>query len=84
MIQTRSIVLGVLFALAIMGAGLVLIFAKDWVWSLFDLFYSMLGIQGERTRMWEMFITTIGLFIAASGLFVLWAVIMRVRNEPDR
>jgi NADH:ubiquinone oxidoreductase subunit 6 (subunit J) len=84
MIQTRSIVFGVLFALAIVGAGLVLIFAKDWVWSLFDLFYSMLGIQGERTRMWEMFITTCGVMIAAFGLFVLGAVIMRVRNEPKR
>ena len=82
MIQTRSIVLGILFALLVTGCGLALILAKDWLWSLFELLYSMLGIEAQRTRMWAMFTTAVGLGIAACGLFVLWAVVMRVRNEP--
>jgi hypothetical protein len=82
MIQTRSIVAGVLLGLAIVSLCLVFILAKDWLWSLFELGYGLLGIQGTRTHLWQMFTTTIGLGVAAFGAFVLWAVIMRVRNEP--
>jgi hypothetical protein len=82
MIQKRSVVLGLLFGAIVLAAGVALIFAKDWVWALFELLYGMLGIQSERTRMWELFITTIGLFVSASGLFVLWSV-WRIRRSSQ-
>jgi hypothetical protein len=81
MIQKRSVVLGILVGLIIVAGGLVLILAKEWLWSLFTLAYGLLGIQAQRTRMWELFTTTIGLGVAAAGLVVVWAVVMRVRNE---
>jgi hypothetical protein len=65
----------------VLALGLAMIFAKDWVWSLFLAFYSLLGIQTERTRMWEMFITTIGLGIAALGLYVILIIWIRRRND---
>lgn len=68
--------------LAIVGLGLTLILAKDWLWSMFELGYGLLGIQSQRTHLWELFTTTVGLGVAACGAFVIWAVIMRVRNEP--
>ena len=82
MIHTRSIVAGVLFGLAIVGLGLSFILAKDWLWSMFVLGYGLLGIQAERTHLWELFTTTVGLGVALIGAFVLWAVYSRARNEP--
>lgn len=79
MVHKRSVIAGIVFGGVILAVGLALIFSKDWVWSLFEAFYSMLGIQAQRTRLWEMFITTIGLGMAAFGLFTMWAVWQRWR-----
>ncbi len=81
MIKKRSLIAGLLLGLLILAFGLVLIFAKDWVWSLFETFYSILGIQAQRAPMWEMFISTIGLGVAAIGLFTIWSVWRRWRNS---
>ena len=82
MIQTRSIAAGVLVGLAIVGLGLAFILAKDWLWSMFVLGYGLLGIQAERTHLWELFTTTVGLGVTLIGAFVLWTVYSRARNEP--
>lgn len=79
MIQQRSIALGLLAGGTILATGLALIFSKEWAWSLFEGLYSVLGIQGQRTRLWEMFVTTIGLFVLAIGLYILFAVWQRWR-----
>jgi hypothetical protein len=80
MVHKRSVIAGILLGLLILAFGLALIFAKDWVWSLFELFYGLLGIQSEPTQMWEMFITTIGLGVSAVGLFTIWTMWKRWRN----
>ena len=80
MIHKRSVVAGFILGGVILAFGLALIFSKDWVWALFEAFYGMLGIQSDRTRLWEMFITTIGLGVSAIGLFTIWAVWQRWRN----
>ncbi|NCF69544.1 MAG: hypothetical protein GWP61_26635 [Chloroflexi bacterium] len=80
MVHKRSVIAGILLGLLILAFGLALIFAKDWVWSLFEIFYSMLGIQAERGPYWGMFITTIGLGVSAIGLFTIWTVWRRWRN----
>ena len=79
MVHRRSVIAGIIFGGLILAGGLALIFSKDWVWWLFEAFYSMLGIQAQRTRLWEMFITTIGLGFVAFGLFTIWAVWQRWR-----
>ena len=61
MVHKRSVVAGFFAGGIILALGLALIFSKDWAWSLFETFYSMLGIQAQRRRLLEMFITTIGL-----------------------
>ena len=80
MIHKRSVVAGFILGGVILAFGLALIFSKDWAWSMFEAFYSMLGIEAGRTRLWEMFITTIGLGVSAIGLFTIWAVWQRWRN----
>ncbi len=79
MIHKRSVIAGFIFGGLILAFGLALILSKDWVWSLFEAFYSMLGIQAQRTNLWAMFITTVGLAFAAFGLFTLFAVWQRWR-----
>ena len=49
MVKKRSVIAGFVTGGIILALGLALIFSKDWVWSLFESFYSMLGIQGNRT-----------------------------------
>ena len=80
MTQKRSIFFGVLFALLVVAGGLALIVAKEWLWGLFELLYGMLGISGQRTHMWAMFTTTIGLGVVLAGLVLLLAVLQRARN----
>jgi hypothetical protein len=81
MLDKGSVIAGLVGGGFILAFGLALILTKGWVWSLFGAFYGLLGIQAERTRMWEMFITTIGLGVAALGLFLMWAGWMRRRND---
>ena len=80
MVHKRSLIARLLLGLLILAFGLALIFSKAWVWSLFETFYSILGIQAQRTPYWEMFITTIGLGVAAIGLFTMGSVWRRWRN----
>lgn len=80
MVDKRSVIAGFLAGGIVVALGLALIFSKYWVWSLFEAFYSMLGIQAERTRLWEMFITTIGLGVLAIGFFMSLAVWRRWRD----
>lgn len=79
MIHRRSVIAGFILGGLILALGLAMIISKDWVWSLFELLYGMLGIQAERRRLWEMFITTIGLGVSAVGIFTIWAVWKRWR-----
>ncbi len=81
MIHKRSVVAGLLFGGLIVAFGLLLIFAKDLVWSWFEFFYSMLGIQAERSRFWGMFISTIGLAIFGLGAFLMFTVWKRWRID---
>ena len=81
MIQKRSVVAGFVVGGLILAFGLAMILSKDWVWSLFETLYIMLGIEAQRTNLWQMFITTIGLGIAALGLFIIWAVWQRWRLD---
>ena len=74
MVRKRSVIAGFLTGGIILALGLALIFFKEWAWSLFEIFYSMLGIQGNRTRLWEMFITTVGLGVLTIGFFILLGV----------
>lgn len=74
MVENRSVVAGLLFGALIFIFGLALIFAKDWIWPLFEFFYGMLGIQAQRAQLWQTFITIIGLGISAFGLFTIWAI----------
>ncbi len=84
MVRKRSVVLGFFFGGAVLALGVGLIFFKDPVWQLFEAFYGLLGIQSERTRLWEMFVSTVGLFIATIGLFLIWAVWKRWRSEVTK
>jgi len=81
MVHKRSLIAGLLLGLLILVLGLALIFSKGWVWSLFEVFYGLLGIEAQPTPMWGMFITTIGLGVAAIGLFTMGSVWRRWRNE---
>ena len=72
MVNKRSVVAGLLAGGVVLIFGLVLIFAKGWVWSLFEMVYGMLGIQAQRSNYWEMFITTIGLGVSSLGIFLMW------------
>jgi hypothetical protein len=81
MLDKRSVLGGLAAGSLFLAFGLVLICAKDWVWSLFLAFYSLLGIQAQRTRMWEMFITTIGLGLVALGFYLYMFIWMRGRND---
>ncbi|MFN2105830.1 MAG: hypothetical protein ACK2U5_19480 [Candidatus Promineifilaceae bacterium] len=71
MIQKRSAIAGFVVGGLILAFGLAMILSKDWVWSLFETLYSMLGIEAQRTNLWQMFITTIGLGFAAIGLYII-------------
>ena len=42
-----------LFGLIILAFCLMLIFSKDLVWSLFETFYSILGIEAQRGPYWD-------------------------------
>ena len=81
MVGKRSEIAGFIAGGAILSLGLALIFAKDWVWSLFESLYAVLGIHAERTRLWEMFITTIGLGVLIVGLYALGAAWQRRRLD---
>ncbi|MFN2143683.1 MAG: hypothetical protein ACK2U5_24615 [Candidatus Promineifilaceae bacterium] len=81
MLDKRSVIAGMIGGGIVLGFGLALIFAKDWAWSLFVALYSMLGIQAEQTRLWEMFITTIGLGVSAVGFSLIWSVWKRRRTN---
>ena len=80
MVHKRSLIAGFLAGGIVLALGLALILSKDWVWSLFEAFYRLLGIQAERTRLWEMFITTIGLGVLAIGFMTILAVWRRWQN----
>ena len=79
MIHKRSVIAGFAAGGIILAFGLALIFSRDWAWSLFEAFYSMLGIQAQRRRLLEMFITTIGLGISAVGVYLILSVWQRWR-----
>ena len=79
MVHKRSVVAGFFAGGIILALGLALIFSKDWAWSLFETFYSMLGIQAQRRRLLEMFITTIGLGISVVGVYLILSAWQRWR-----
>ena len=80
MVDKRSVAAGLLFGALILAFGLLLIFAKDWAWAGFEIFYRMLGIQAQRSRFWGMFISTIGLGISVIGVYLMLVVWRRWRN----
>ena len=47
MVHKRSLIAGLLLGLLILALGLALIFSKGWVWSLFEIFYGLLGIEAQ-------------------------------------
>ena len=81
MVGKRSAIAGLLLGVFILSLGLALIASKDWVWVLFETLYSVLGVQAERRRLWEMFITTIGLGVSATGFYIMLIAWKRGREE---
>ena len=81
MVGKRSAIAGLLVGGILLSIGLALIISKDWVWALFEAFYSVLGIQAERRRLWEMFITTIGLGVSATGFYLIVLALKRRRQD---
>jgi hypothetical protein len=81
MVGKRSAIAGLLLGGIILSLGLALIGSKDWVWALFDALYSVLGVQAERRRLWEMFITTIGLGVSTTGFYIILLAWKRWREE---
>ncbi|MDX1416584.1 MAG: hypothetical protein R3293_20455, partial [Candidatus Promineifilaceae bacterium] len=72
MAHKHSVVAGSIIGLLVLIFGLILIMAQGWVWTWFESFYSLLGIQAGQSRFWSMFISTLGLAVVAVGLFLLW------------
>lgn len=81
MVQKGGVIARMLLGGLIVILGLVLILDKDWVWSLFEIFYGMLGIQAQQSRFWGMFVSTIGLALFALGVFVMWSAWRRWRGD---
>ena len=83
MVQKRSLIAGLFIGGVVLIFGLFLMFAQDWVWSWFEFFYSMVGIQAQQSRFWSMFISTIGLAFAVVGTFQILAVWRRWRSGRE-
>lgn len=81
MIHKGSVIARMLLGGLILILGLVLILDKNRVWSLFEIFYAMLGIQAQQSRFWGMFVSTIGLALFALGVFVMWVAWRRWRGD---
>jgi hypothetical protein len=77
MVEKGSAFAGFLAGGLILALGVAMIVSKDWVWSLFEALYGTLGIEAQRTHLWQMFITTIGLFVSATGFAIIWSARQR-------
>lgn len=82
MVQTRSVVAGVVAGLLIVAVGLFFIFGKDALWGMTQAIYSLVGIQSARTQGWEWLTSAIGVIIALFGGFLVWAV-LKVRQNVN-
>lgn len=61
--------LGVLAGLGLLAAGILMIAAKEALWAGTTQLYMLIGVSAERTRLWDMFTTTIGLGLLLLGLW---------------
>jgi nitrogen fixation-related uncharacterized protein len=80
-VQRRSVILGITFGLIIVAIGLFFIFGKDFLWSVTQSIYNILGIQSTRTQGWEMLTSAIGTGIVVCGAFLIWTVNQIRRNS---
>lgn len=60
-------VVGLVLGLLMMGLGLYMIGAKANLWGLTQQLYALIAVTAERTRLWDMFTTTIGLGLLLMG-----------------
>lgn len=70
--RRSSAYLSILGGILALAAGLYLILAKEGLWMFTEAFYALLGVVGSRSRMWDLFTTTIGLGLAAVGVYGIW------------
>lgn len=65
--------LSIMVGILVLGSGLYLILAKESLWSVTEAIYGLIGVFGSRSRMWDLFTTTIGLGLVTVGFYGIWA-----------
>lgn len=60
-------VAGLLLGVIMVGVGLYMIGAKPGLWALTEQLYALIAVSAQRTRLWDMFTTTIGLGLLLVG-----------------
>ena len=80
MTQRRIAIVSLVFALLVSTLGIFLIAAKSALWSITQDLYALIEVQADRTRLWELFTTTLGLGLVGLGIALIIGAWSRFRN----